>query len=122
MLLENRKLKENCFLIMDEPEVHLHPELQVKLAEILVLLVKELNINLFINSHSPHFIEAMEVYSVKYGLKNSTNFYLTKKDNECDKYNVEKIGYDYLYKIYNNLGDPYDIIDEVRGKNIGYQL
>ena len=33
---------------MDEPEVHLHPEWQVKLAEILTLMVKDLNVNLFV--------------------------------------------------------------------------
>lgn len=122
LLLENRKLKENSYLIMDEPEVHLHPEWQVKLAKILVLLVKDLNVNLFINSHSPHFIEAIEVYSIKYGLRDETNFYLTKKDENSEKYNVEKIEYDTLYELYNNLGDPYDIIDEVRGENIANQL
>ena len=122
LLLENRKLKENSYLIMDEPEVHLHPEWQVKLAQILVLLVKDLNVNLFINSHSPQFIEAMEVYSIKYGLKDETNFYLTKKDKNCEKYNVEKIEYDNLYELYNNLGDPYDIIDEVRGENLANRL
>jgi predicted ATPase len=122
LLLENRKLKENSYLIMDEPEVHLHPEWQVKLAQILVLLVKDLNVNLFINSHSPQFIEAIEVYSIKYGLRDETNFYLTKKDENSEKYNVEKIEYDNLYEIYNNLGDPYDIIDEVRGENIANQL
>ena len=122
LLLENRKLKENTYLIMDEPEVHLHPEWQVKLAEILVLLVKDLNVNLFINSHSSEFIEAIEVYSIKYGLRDETNFYLTRKDENGEKYNVEKIEYENLYELYNNLGDPYDIIDEVRGKNIANQL
>lgn len=122
LLLENRKLKENSYLIMDEPEVHLHPEWQVKLAEILVLLVKDLNVNLFINSHSPQFIEAIEVYSIKHGLRNETNFYLTQKDETSEKYNVKKIEYDKLYELYSNLGDPYDIIDEVRGKNIANHL
>ena len=122
LLLENRKLKENSYLIMDEPEVHLHPEWQVKLAKILVLLVKDLNVNLFINSHSSEFIEAIEVYSIKYGLRDKTNFYLTRKDENSEKFNVEKIEYEKLYELYNNLGDPYDIIDEVRGKNIANNL
>ena len=122
LLLENRKLKENSYLIMDEPEVHLHPEWQVKLAKILILLVKDLNINLFINSHSPQFIEAIEVYSVKYGLKDETKFYLTNKDDASEKYNVCEISYDGIHELYNNLGDPYDIIDEVRGKNIANHL
>ncbi len=122
LLLENRKLKENSYLIMDEPEVHLHPDWQVKLAKILVLLVKDLNINLFINSHSPQFIEAIEVYSVKYGLKDETKFYLTKKEENNEKYNVKEISYDNLFELYNNLGDSYDVIDEVRGKNIANHL
>ncbi len=122
LLLENRKLKENTYLIMDEPEVHLHPEWQVKLAKILVLLVKDLNVKLFINSHSPQFIEAMEVYSTKYGLKDETNFYLSQKDEDTEKYNVKQISHDNLYEIYNNLGDPYDIIDDVRGENIANHL
>lgn len=122
LLLENRKLKENSYLIMDEPEVHLHPEWQVKLAQILVLLAKDLNVNLFINSHSPQFIETMEVYSIKYGLRDETNFYLTKKDENSEKYNVEKIEYDNLYELYSNLGNPYDILDQVRGENLANHL
>ena len=122
LLLENRKLKENTYLIMDEPEVHLHPEWQVKLAEILVLLVKDLDVKLFINSHSPQFIEAIEVYSTKYGLKDETNFYLSQKDENTKKYNVKQIPHDNLYEIYNNLGDPYDIIDDVRGENMANHL
>lgn len=122
LLLENRKLKENSYLIMDEPEVHLHPEWQVKLAKILVLLVKDLNVNLFINSHSPQFIEAIEVYSIKYGLKDETNFYLTEKDENSTKFNVKKIEYENLYELYDNLGNPYDEIDKVRGENLANQL
>lgn len=122
MLLSNRTLTENSFLIMDEPEVNLHPEWQVKLAKILALLVKDLNVNIFINSHSPQFIEAIEVYSVNYGLKNNTNFYLSEKDENTKKYNVKKIEYDNLYELYSNLGDPYDIIDRVRGYNLANHL
>ena len=122
LLLENRKLKENSYLIMDEPEVHLHPEWQVKLAEILTLMVKDLNVNLFINSHSPQFIEAMEVYSIKYELRNETNFYLTQKDENSDKYNVKKIEYKKLYELYDDLGNPYDEIDKIRGQNLARQL
>ena len=49
-------------------------------------------------------------------------FYLTKKDENYEKYNVEKIEYDNLYELYNNLGDHYDIIDEVRGENLANRL
>lgn len=115
LLLKNRKLPKNSYLIMDEPEVHLHPEWQVKLAEILVLLARDLNITLYINSHSPHFIEAIEVFSEYYDIGDVTNFYLTEK-KENGKYNINKITKDNLIEIYNRLGKPYEDIDKFRGK------
>lgn len=117
LLLENRKLKENSYLIMDEPEVHLHPEWQVKLAKILVLLVKDLNVNLFINSHSPQFIEAIEVYSAKYELSDETKFYLSK-ESESNKFDFKEITRDDLVILYNNLGDPYNKINKIRAENM----
>ena len=122
ILLSNGVLKENSFLIIDGVEVNIHPEWQVKLAEILVLLVKDLNVNLFINTHSAEFIEAIEVYSTKYYLKNETKYYLSEKDENSEKYNIKEVSQDKLYEIYNNLGDSYDILDIVRGKNIAKHL
>lgn len=121
LLLDNNELTKNSFLILDEPEINLHSEWQVKLAKLLVLLVKELNIYLYINSHSPQFIEALEVFSVKYGIINESKFYLSKKlDN--NKFKFEEIDHDNLVTLYNNLGDSYDIIDEIRAENIFNKL
>ena len=122
ILLSNRMLNENSFLILDEPEVNLHSQWQVKLAKILVLLVKKLNIHVFINSHSSLFIEALEVYTTRYELKNDINFYLTKLDESSDKYIFKQISYPNLFELYDNLGNPYDIIDEIRGENIVNKL
>jgi len=41
MLLKSGVLHQRSLLIIDEPEVHLHPNWQIKYAELLVLLVKE---------------------------------------------------------------------------------
>jgi predicted ATP-dependent endonuclease of OLD family len=82
MLLENESLNSNSLLILDEPEVHLHPNWQVKYAEILVLLSKELAIPIVMTSHSPYFIEALEAYSKKYKYESSTNFYFAKKNED----------------------------------------
>ncbi len=119
ILLENRKLPENSYLIMDEPEVHLHPEWQIKFARILVLLARDLNVTLYINSHSPQFIEAIAAYSEYYDI-NDVNFYLAEK-NEDESFNFNKIE-NKLHKIYMDLGDPYDIIDEINGKNLSKKL
>lgn len=116
ILLKNRSLKENSFLFIDEPEVNLHPEWQVKLAEILILMVKELNIYLYINSHSPQFIEALEVFSGKYNISEDTTFYLSEK-SDLEKYSFKTIPREDLETLYDNLGKPYDKIDEIRLEN-----
>jgi predicted ATPase len=122
MLLENRNLPEDSYLIIDEPEVHLHPEWQRKLAEILVLMSKELNVTLYINSHSPQFIEFIEMYSKIHDIEKDTNFYLTEKVEVNGKFNINKIDNNDLKKIYANLGNPYDTIDKIYGKNLARKL
>lgn len=117
LLLENRKLLPNSYLIMDEPEVHLHPEWQLKLAEIIVLLAKDLNITVYINSHSPQFIEAIEVYSENVGIKDDVNFYLSE-ESDNGKYDIERIDRSDLVRIYDSLGNSYDKINDIRMDNL----
>lgn len=111
-LLMNNELEENSFLIMDEPEVNLHPEWQIKFAKILVLLVKELDLSIYVASHSPFFIEAIELYSQLYDLIDESYFYLTQK--AAEGFDVVKVDSNNLEEIYRNLGQPYDILDEVK--------
>jgi len=113
LLLGNRKLKKNSFLIIDEPQVNLHPEWQLKLAEILVMLAKDLNIYVYVNTHSPLFIEAMSLYSEKYRLLNDTNFYLTQK-HKLGGYYFRKISPHELGLVYRNLAEPYNVLDKVK--------
>ena len=112
-LLNNKELGPNSFLIMDEPEVNLHPEWQIKFAKILVLLVKELDLSIYIASHSPFFIEAIELYSQYYELIDDSYFYLTQKA-EGYQYDIVSVDSNNLEAIYRNLGQPYDILDEIK--------
>ncbi len=113
-LLQNNRLKENSFLIIDEPEANLHPSWQIKYAEILVLLVKDLNIHIYLNSHSPMFIEAISLYAQYYDLLDQTNFYLTQDID--DKYDFRKINPKNLGMVYENLTKPYDELDKLKAK------
>ena len=117
MLINNNQLARNDFLIIDEPEVNLHPEWQVRLAELLVLLVHDLNVTVYVNSHSPHFIEAIEVLSVKYGLRDETRFYMTSFVEEFNKYDFVELDYSNLRELYRNLGNPYNEINKIRLEN-----
>lgn len=116
LLLANGELKPNSFLIFDEPEVNLHPDWQFKFAEILVLLAKELNITIYLNSHSPLFIEAMDVFSETYDFEDSINYYLTEESEIPGKYDFTKIESNELYKVYDNLGNVYKLVDQLRLK------
>ena len=115
LLLQNNKLKEDSFLIIDEPESSLHPEWEIKYAEILVLLAEELNIHIYLNSHSPMFIEAISLYSQYYDLANETNFYLTQKQSN-GKFNFKKISPKNMGEVYENLTRPYDELDKLKAK------
>ena len=115
LLLNNRKLKENSFLIIDEPEVNLHPAWQVKFAGVLALLVKNLNVSLYINSHSPIFIEALDAWAYYHDLSDYTKYYLSQSlEDKEGLNNIYEVKSDELYRIYDNLGHPYEDIDEIR--------
>ncbi|MDR2624365.1 MAG: ATP-binding protein [Methanobrevibacter sp.] len=107
-------LDDNSFLIMDEPEVHLHPLWQIKLAEAIVVMAKIRKIHFHINSHSPQFIEAIDTYGNFYDLDN-IRYYLAKENGE-NTFNIEEILQADLVEIYNHFGDPYDELDRVRAK------
>lgn len=117
LLLNNRKLKQDSFLVIDEPEVNLHPAWQVKFAGVLALLVKNLNVSLYINSHSPVFIEAIDAWAYYHDLTDETKYYLSEKSKDKEGFNnIFEVDSEELYKIYDNLGNPYDDIDQIRIK------
>lgn len=110
-LLENGTIKDKDVLILDEPEVHLHPQWQLIYAEVIVLLEKYFDLSIIITSHSPYFIEAIEAFSVKYNLKNKTNFYLSDLNNGNAEFtdvteNIELI--------YQKLSEPFDELDSMK--------
>lgn len=77
MLLEKGELDSGTMLILDEPEAHLHPQWQNAFAEIIVLLVKELGVNILLTTHSPNFMLALDANMRKYDMADKTSFYQT---------------------------------------------
>ena len=114
LLLDNNELTKNSFLILDGPEINLHPEFQVKLAEILVLSSKDLNITVYINTHSPFLAEAIEVYSKYHRTYEQTKFYLTQESENEGKFDYVLRDDRDIMEVYNNLGNPFDTLNEIR--------
>jgi len=79
MLILNRSLTQRSVLILDEPEVHLHPKWQLEYAKFIVSLVNG-NITVLVNSHSPYMIEALKRYGTQ--AKILMNFYLATTEGK----------------------------------------
>lgn len=99
-------------IILDEPENHLHTEWQVKLAEVIIELVKN-GVSVLITSHSPDFIQTLRVEADKSELdENKAKFYLSegcKKTSDITKYDIiDKTGEE--ADILENLSMPMDKI------------
>ena len=111
MLLENGSLEQNGTLILDEPEVHLHPEWQKIFAEVIVLIQVEFGMHILINSHSPYFIEAIDIYEQKYGIRDNCNFYLANRENGM----FENVSND-LEPVYSLLFAPLQHMENERAE------
>ena len=90
MLIKGGFLNERTLLIIDEPEVHLHPKWQLKYAKIIVELIKN-DITVLITSHSPYMIEALKRYSELEDIEDKTNFYLAENGYIYEQETLENI-------------------------------
>lgn len=106
-------IQKNDVLILDEPEINLHPEWQVIYARALVLLQKIYNLTLLITSHSPYFIRAIECLSEKYNIMSKLNVYLVEKSstNQGKIWNVMESEYG-MTELYERLSAPFDSLQE----------
>lgn len=101
-------LKPTC-LIIDEPETNLHPEWQLRLAELLVLLYQNMGVKVYTNTHSPYFARAIEFYAHKYNELDKCRFYLMRPFENTGMYATENVT-EKLGLIYDMLAEPFNKI------------
>jgi len=100
LLLRNNVINKGSFLIMDEPEVHLHPEWQVALANILYKIAKN-GANIIIATHSLDFLKAFEII-----LKN-------EEENAEDIIAINKMPYDESFSDLSELEKVGIVLDDL---------
>ena len=100
LLLRNNVINKGSFLIMDEPEVHLHPEWQVVLANILYKIAKQ-GANIIIATHSLDFLKAFEVL-----LKN-------EEENAEDIISINKMPFDEDFSKLSEIEKVDTILDDL---------
>lgn len=110
-LLENGSLRERDILILDEPEIHLHPEWQLLYAELIVLLQREFNLTLVITTHSPYFLDAIDIYTSKYGRADKVHYYLAENEGQMSVFHDVTNQIDLIYE---KLSEPMQRLETMR--------
>lgn len=109
VLSQNNYLNENTVLVLDEPEVHLHPKWQLEMAKIIVELVKS-GVKILVNSHSPYMIDALKYYSDK--SKVNSNFYIAEK-NKDETSTISDVTMD-ISPIFEKLTEPLERLHKMK--------
>lgn len=110
-LLESGNLKEKDVIILDEPEIHLHPEWQLLYAKMIVLLQKHFDLSMIITTHSPYFLDAIDVFSAKYNIADRTKYYLAENTGNTSVLQDVTNNIDAIYK---KLSDPMQMLENLR--------
>ena len=116
LLLLNNEIEENGTIILDEPEIHLHPEWQLKFAELIVLLQKEFGMHILLTTHSPYFVNALEVFSEKYGVDEKCKYYVAEN---VENSSIIKNVTDNTREIYRKLARPIQDLENIRYGDYG---
>ena len=105
ILEKTGEFNKNLLLVIDEPEVHLHPDWQVEYAKILIKLVEN-GVKVLVTSHSPYFIESINKYSKNSKIEQDVKFYLSELKNTGKALIVDKTND--KDEIFDKLSKPFE--------------
>ena len=80
-------------------------------AELIVMLQKEFNLHILLNTHSPYFLQAIEVFAEKYCIDDKCEYYLSYNDHE-ESFVKSVTGN--LEEIYAKLARPLQVLENLR--------
>jgi len=77
-LVTNKALKKGSVLFWEEPEVHLHPEWQLKMVDLFVELMNA-GVKIVFSTHSPYMADYLNAISQKNEFRDKVSFNLLKE-------------------------------------------
>ena len=91
----------NSTVVIDEPELSVHPAIQKRLLELFIEYSK--CIQIIISTHSPYFV-SWEAIANGAGLLR-----IVKEQNDSKSYCLSKVGRRYIRRILNDLNNPHTL-------------
>ena len=114
LLVQRGAITADTVLILDEPEIHLHPEWQIEYARILAYMSRHMGVHVVVTTHSPYFLDALHTYARHYGFRDRYHVYTPWRE-ENGMCIFEEIDEDGQAEYMNTLADPFDrlaMVDE----------
>lgn len=117
-------IEEGDILILDEPEINLHPEWQVEYARTLVDLQKVFQLKILITTHSPYFMRAIECFTDINNSMDQLNVYKIEKDTEHKTVQIENVSYsEYgITDLYDALSAPLEELESLLDEKYGTEV
>ena len=105
---------EGSILILEQPEAHLHPKVQTELADVLIDVVKNRNIQIILESHSEYLLSRLQrrIAEKEIAAADTALYFCEIKDgtSEIEQLNVDEYG--------NIRNWPQDFFGDVTGELI----
>lgn len=109
-IVRSGSLDDNTFLVLDEPEIHLHPEWQLIYARALSKIADSLHTKVLVTTHSPYFIQALQVYSRQVQIQDQLHIYMPR---EVEGHAVDFIEADdeIMDLLLDDMAKPFDDLE-----------
>ena len=102
-LIQADCISTSKMLVLDEPEIHLHPEWQIAFCKIIIELVFK-GIPIVVSSHSPYFIQGLRYFAAAKGIEKDVIYYMAEpQENGLSIFNNIT---DDLNKVFTLLAAP----------------
>lgn len=113
-MLKNGLINKRTVLILDEPEVHLHPKWQNDLSGFLVSLVKDLGVTVLLTTHSLQFCLGLYKQAQHSSIMNKCNFYQGKLANSVPLFENKNNS---MKDLFDPLVEPFLVINSMEESN-----
>ncbi len=107
-LVTNKALKKGSVLFWEEPEVHLHPEWQLRMVELFIELMNA-GVKIVFSTHSPYMADYLNAISQKRDFEDRVSFNLLQESEGIVENHVLKTNEDWKM-IQTELLDPLEEI------------